>query len=48
MTEFQECLREIQREEFQYVVADFRLNKVLDKWNTLSEAQKDRVEISVQ
>ena len=44
LTEFQECLREIQREEFQYVVADFRLNKVLDKWNTLSEAQKDRVE----
>ena len=44
LTEFQECLREIQREEFQYVVPDFRLNKVLDKWNTLSEAQKDKVE----
>lgn len=44
LTEFQECLREIQREEFRYVVPDFRLNKVLDKWNTLSEAQKDRVE----
>ena len=44
LTEFQECLREIQREEFHYVVPDFRLNKVLDKWNTLSETQKDKVE----
>ena len=44
LTEFQECLREIQREDFKYVVPDFRLNKVLDKWNTLSEGQKDKVE----
>lgn len=44
LTEFQECLREIQREDFQYVVPDFRLNKMLDKWNTLSEGQKDKVE----
>ena len=28
LTEFQECLREIQREDFQYVVPDFRLNKM--------------------
>ena len=44
LTEFQECLHEIQREDFQYVVPDFRLNKVFDKWNTLSESQKDKVE----
>ena len=44
LTEFQECLREIQRKDFRYVVPDFRLNKVLDKWNTLSEGQKDKVE----
>ena len=44
LTEFQECLWEIQRKDFQYVVPDFRLNKVLDKWNTLSEGQKDKVE----
>ena len=44
LTEFQECLREIQREDFKYVVPDFRLNKVLNKWNTLSEGQKDKVE----
>ena len=44
LTEFQECLREIQRKDLRYVVPDFRLNKVLDKWNTLSEGQKDKVE----
>ena len=44
LTEFQECLREIQRKDFRYVVPDFRLNKILDKWNTLSEGQKDKVE----
>ena len=44
LTEFQECLWEIQRKDFRYVVPDFRLNKVLDKWNTLSEGQKDKVE----
>ena len=44
LTEFQECLHEIQREDFQYVVPDFRLNKVFDKWNSLSESQKDKVE----
>lgn len=44
LTEFQECLNEIQREDFQYVVPDFRLNKMFDKWNTLSESQKNKVE----
>ena len=44
LTEFQECLNEIQREDFRYVVPDFRLNKMFDKWNTLSESQKDKVE----
>ncbi len=44
LTEFQECLREIQRKDFRYVVPDFRLNKVLDKCNTLSEGQKDKIE----
>ena len=44
LTEFEECLREIQREDFQYVVPDFRLNKIWKKWNTLAEDQKDKVE----
>lgn len=44
LTEFEALRREINREEFGYVVPDFRLNKALDKWKTLSEEQKDKVE----
>ena len=43
-TDFRECHKEIQREDFRYVVPDFRLNKALDQWNTLSQAEKDKVE----
>lgn len=44
LTDFRECHKEIQREDFRYVVPDFRLNKELDQWNTLSQAEKDKVE----
>ncbi len=44
LTEFQDCLKEIEREDFRYVVPDFRLNKALEKWDTLSGKQKDKVE----
>ena len=44
LTEFPELLRELNREEFRYVVPDFRLNKKLKEWNTLSSAEKDKVE----
>ena len=44
LTEFRECQSEIQREDFRYVVPDFRLNKDFDKWNALSAQQKDKVE----
>ncbi len=44
LTEFQQLLCEVEREEFLYVVPDFRLNKAFDKWNTLPEPQKDKVE----
>lgn len=42
--DFQQLLKEINRKEFRYVVPDFRLNKAFDKLNTLSQAQKDKVE----
>lgn len=42
--EFQDCLKEIQREDFRYIVPDFRLNKAFEKWDTLSGNQKDKVE----
>ena len=34
LTDFKELLQEVNREEFRYVVPDFRLNKQFDKWNT--------------
>lgn len=44
LTDFQEFVDEVNREEFRYVVPDFRLNKVFAKLNTLTNAQKDKVE----
>ena len=44
LTDFQEFVDEVNREDFRYVVPDFRLNKAFDKLNTLTNAQKDKVE----
>lgn len=44
LTDFEEFLGEVKREDFCYVVPDFRLNKAFDQLNTLSERQKDKVE----
>ena len=44
LTDFQEFWDEVNREDFRYVVPDFRLNKAFDKLNTLTIAQKDKVE----
>ena len=44
LTDFKELLQEVNREEFRYVVPDFRLNKQFDKWNTLTADQKDKIE----
>ena len=44
LTDFAQCLDEINREEFRYVVPDFRLNKAFDRWKTLSAEQKAKVE----
>ena len=44
LTDFEGFLGEVNREEFRYVVPDFRLNKAFDRFNTLSEQQKDKVE----
>ena len=44
LTDFRQLLNEISREDFLYVVPDFRLNKDFDKWNTLSSFQKAKVE----
>ena len=44
LTDFGQLLDEVNRGDFRYVVPDFRLNKSFDKWRTLSQAQKDKVE----
>ena len=44
LTDFQQFLDEVDRDEFRYVVPDFRLNKELAEFNALSDKQKDKVE----
>lgn len=44
LTEFSQLMEEIRREDFRYVVPDFRLNKVFDKWKALPPAQIEKVE----
>ena len=44
ITDFEQFKAELDREEFRYVVPDFRLNKQFEKLNTLTDAQKQKVE----
>lgn len=44
LTDFEGFSEELKRDDFRYVVPDFRLNRQLDKLNTLSADEKDKVE----
>lgn len=44
LTDFGEFENELNREDFRYVVPDFRLNKSFDKLKALSQHQKEKVE----
>lgn len=44
LTEFQELEKELERDEFRYVVPDFRLNIELDKLDSLPECNKNKIE----
>ena len=44
LTEFGQLQDEINRDEFRYVVPDFRLNKAFDRLDMLSVEQKDKIE----
>ena len=44
LTDFCEFENELNRDEFRYVVPDFRLNRSFDKLKSLSQPQKDKVE----
>ena len=44
LTQFEQLEAELNREEFRYVVPDFRLNRAFDRLNRLSAGQKRKVE----
>ncbi len=44
LTDFEDFRAEVNRDEFRFVVPDFRLNKAFDKLSTLSPQQKGKVE----
>lgn len=44
LTDFEELRAELKREEFRFVVPDFRLNKSFEKLSTLSDAEKNKTE----
>ncbi len=44
ITSFEALREELAREDFSYVVPDFRLNKEFEKWSTLPAAEKNKVE----
>lgn len=44
LTNFRDFYDELKREDFRYIVPDFRLNRHFDKLNTLSRSEKDKVE----
>ena len=44
LTEFDRLQQELDREDFRFVVPDFRLNKAFGRLNALPQRQKDKVE----
>lgn len=44
LSDFRQLYEEVKRDEFQFVVPDFRLNKAFDKLDTLSDMQKEKIE----
>ena len=44
LTEFEQFIKEVKREDFLYVVPDFRLNKEFEQLNKMPEILKDKVE----
>lgn len=44
LTDFRQFLDEVTRDDFLYIVPDFRLNKAFDRFDMLSQTNKDKVE----
>lgn len=47
ITDFDGLAEELKRKEFRFVVPDFRLNKAFDRFEILSDEEKDKVEFLV-
>lgn len=45
ITDFDLLIDELDRDDFSFVVPDYRLNKSFDKLSTLSQKQKDKIEL---
>lgn len=45
LTDFDQFENELNRDDFRYVVPDFRLNKQFAKLNALTTAQKQKIEL---
>ena len=45
LTDFKDFTKELDRKEFKYAVPDFRLNKSLEKFKSLEQSQKDKIEL---
>lgn len=48
LTDFEQFRKEVNREEFRYVVPDFRINRSLERLDKLEQSQKDKVEFLMQ
>ena len=44
LTDFEQFQEEVNRDEFRYVVPDFRLNKQFDKLNRMGDEEKEKIE----
>ena len=44
LTDYNDLLDEVNRDDFNYVVPDFRLNKCFDKLDTMTQEQKCKIE----
>lgn len=44
LTDYNDLLNEVNRDDFSYVVPDFRLNKCFDKLGMMTQEQKDKIE----
>lgn len=44
MTGFEQLVNEVDRDEFRYIVPDFRLNKAFGRLKNMSQEQKDKIE----